>query len=189
MVLGLPNLLTYSRILVIPGIIAGFYLNYPYSNWVTFGLFVYAGLTDYLDGWLARAWDMKSQLGQLLDPIADKLLVISSIVMLVSVGTISGTALIAALIILLRELLVSGLREFLANIGAKLPVSKLAKWKTATQIIAVSMLLLGEAISVVPASLIGIVTLWISAGLTIVTGYVYLRSTIHTIRSTPDDGA
>ena len=189
MVLGLPNLLTYSRILVIPGIVAGFYLNYPYSNWVTFGLFVYAGLTDYLDGWLARAWDMKSKLGQLLDPIADKLLVTSTMVMLVSVGTISGTALIAALIILLRELLVSGLREFLAHIGVELPVSKLAKWKTATQILAVSMLLLGEAISVVPALLIGIATLWISAGLTIVTGYFYLRSTIHAMRSTPDDGA
>ncbi len=172
--LNLPNTLTMSRIVAIPLIVAAFYLDLPTREWVTFGLFVYASVTDYLDGYLARRWQQTSDFGRFLDPIADKLLVGAVIVMMIATGTIGGAAVIAALLIILREILVSGLREFLAGKNTAMPVSRLAKWKTAVQLVAFTALLLSNTMG--GAHTIGIVLLWVAAVLTVYTGFDYLRA-------------
>jgi cardiolipin synthase (CMP-forming) len=181
---SLPNLLTLSRILVVPALVAGFYLHGVWAKWATCILFTAAALTDYLDGYLARSWRQQSSFGRFLDPIADKLLVMAAIVMLVSVGR---APVLPSLVILAREILVSGLREFLAELRVSLPVSRLAKWKTAVQMGAIALLLLGEAAPVqLPAAEIGWFGLWLAAALTLVTGYDYLRAGL---RHMPDDQA
>ncbi|MGY8985609.1 MAG: CDP-diacylglycerol--glycerol-3-phosphate 3-phosphatidyltransferase [Sphingomonadales bacterium] len=175
--LNLPNLLTLSRIFVIPGIIGTFYLGEPLGNWIAVTLYFFAGITDFFDGYLARSQGLTSKLGAFLDPVADKLMVVSAIIMLVAFDKIEGIHILAAMIIMCREILVSGLREFLADLAISVPVTKLAKWKTALQLIAIGALLLGNASpDWLPANNIGFICLWVSAILTVITGYDYLKT-------------
>ncbi len=178
---SLPNILTYGRIAAVP-VLAGvlFFATGEASSWLAFAIFIAACLTDWLDGYLARIWEQQSNLGRMLDPIADKLLVGATLLMLVYVGTISGWSIWAGLIILSREILVSGLREHLAELNVKIHVTQLAKWKTAVQFIALAMLLVGPAAeSVLPGTTIaGVLLLWVAALLTLVTGYDYLKAGI-----------
>jgi len=184
--LSLPNILTYSRIVAVPVVVGCMYaqsiLGAPlWLRWVALVLFIVAGVTDFLDGYYARMWGQQSALGRMLDPIADKLLVASCLLMLAADGTIKGWSLWAAIIILCREILVSGLREYLAAIRISVPVSKLAKWKTTIQLVAIGFMIAGEAGEVIlpPTILIGIILLWIAALLTIYTGWDYLRAGVH----------
>ena len=176
MLTSLPNLLTLSRIVAIPVLVGLLYFHDPIMRWVGLGLFILVGVTDYFDGYFARHWNQVSALGRFLDPIADKLLVASLIVMLVAVGDIRGLVVIPAIIIVCREILVSGLREYLAEIKVPMPVSSLAKWKTAIQMVALGVLIVGEEAgpAILPMDLIGDTGLWIAAILTLVTGYDYL---------------
>ncbi|MFQ6016803.1 MAG: CDP-diacylglycerol--glycerol-3-phosphate 3-phosphatidyltransferase [Kiloniellaceae bacterium] len=175
MLTKLPNLLTLSRIAVIPILVALLFFHGPFTRWVALVLYTAACLTDYLDGYLARHRGEVSAFGRFLDPVADKLLVAGVIVMLVAIGQIRGLILIPALVILCREILVSGLREYLAEIKVPLPVSRLAKWKTTIQMVALGFLIVGEAgPAILPVEAIGEAGLWIAALLTFVTGYDYL---------------
>jgi cardiolipin synthase len=176
-VYSLPNLLTYARIVAVPLVAA--FLFWPqeeWARWSAFTLYALAGVTDYLDGYLARAWQMQSALGRMLDPIADKLLIAVCLMMLVADGTIGGFSIVAAIIILSREILVSGLREYLAELQVSVPVSRVAKWKTAVQIIAVGFLVVGHAgESILPYTVtIGLIFLWLAAILTLYTGADYV---------------
>jgi len=174
---SLPNLLTLSRILAIPIVVGTFYVDGDYARWFACALFSAAGVTDWLDGHMARRWAQQSELGRFLDPIADKLLVAATLFMLVARGRLSTEwALLPALVILCREILVSGLREYLAELRVGLPVSRLAKWKTAIQMVAIGVLIVGSAgPSFLPVVKIGEMLLWIAALLTLLTGYDYLR--------------
>jgi cardiolipin synthase len=175
---SLPNLLTYARIIAIPAMVGCFYIPGDTGRWLAFALFAIASITDYFDGYLARAWQQQSALGRMLDPIADKLLVAAALLILVGDGTIGDREIWAALVILAREILVSGLREFLAEVRVSVPVTRLAKWKTAAQFVAIACLLMGEAGERFFAWTveIGITLLWLSAVLTIYTGFDYLRA-------------
>ncbi|MEI7669250.1 MAG: CDP-diacylglycerol--glycerol-3-phosphate 3-phosphatidyltransferase [Pseudomonadota bacterium] len=168
----IPNILTYSRILVIPLLVLIFiYSRNDVSDWLCASLFLYASITDFFDGYLARAWHANSNIGKFLDPIADKLLIASCLMLLVS----SGRAhILPSLAILCREILVSGLREFLADLNISVPVSTLAKYKTATQMIAIFLLLLGSSFPLLQE--VGNYLLWTAALLTLFTGYAYLRT-------------
>ncbi len=170
---SLPNLLTLSRILVIPVVIASFYVHGDYARW-----FLPAhcsrppGVTDWLDGHVARRWQQQSEIGRFLDPIADKLSVAATLFMLTTFGRLSAGAVFPALVILCREILVSGLREYLAGLRLGMPVSRLAKWKTTIQMVAIGFLIVGGAgPTFIPVAGIGEVLLWIAALLTLVTGY------------------
>jgi cardiolipin synthase (CMP-forming) len=179
--MSLPNVLTYVRIAAVPALVAClFFLKGDVARWSAFSLFVFAGLTDWLDGYLARIWEQQSTLGRMLDPIADKLLVGAVLMMLVHDNTIGGWSIWAAIIILCREILVSGLREFLAELNVKIHVTQLAKWKTTMQMIALGVLLAGPAAEkIVPGIMTGgLVILWIAALLTLWTGYDYLKAGI-----------
>lgn len=177
MITSLPNLLTLSRIVAIPALVGSFYLDPPLSNWVGLAIFALAGITDYLDGHLARVRNEESFLGRFLDPIADKLLVAATLMMLVFVGRIDDWSILPAIVILCREILVSGLREFLAEIRVSVPVSQLAKWKTFVQILAIGFLIVGDAgWHMIPVAEIGTLGLWLAALLTLYTGYDYLRA-------------
>jgi len=179
MLSSLPNLLTLSRILAVPL----FVLLMWWPSWVSytfaFLLFCVAGITDYIDGYLARAHGTVSKLGIFLDPIADKIMVVAVIVMLIHNGQIHGWTVIPALIIILREIAVSGLREFLATAQVSVPVSQLAKWKTAFQMVALGALILAVSAEHwwpgLPAHEIGVIGLFVAAGLTLITGWDYLR--------------
>lgn len=176
---NVPNMLTYARIAAVPALVACFFLLHgDWAYWLALVIFVAAGLTDILDGLVARAWKQQSLLGRMLDPIADKLLVATAILMLVSEGIIGGWSIWAAVVILCREILVSGLREFLAELNVGVPVTRLAKSKTAMQMVAIGILLTGPAgEKVLPGVLtIGLGCLWISAILTLYTGYDYFRA-------------
>ena len=177
---SLPNILTYGRIAAVPAMVACFYLEGHLANWLALTVFIAASITDFLDGYLARAWQQQSALGRMLDPIADKLLVAAALMMLVDAGTIGGWSLLAAIIILSREILVSGLREFLAELRVSVPVTTLAKWKTTMQMVAIGFLLAGPAgDAVIPGvSLVGLTLLWLSAILTLYTGCDYFRAGI-----------
>tara|TARA_Y100001970_G_scaffold292443_1_gene433749 strand:+ start:2335 stop:2883 length:549 start_codon:yes stop_codon:yes gene_type:complete len=177
MKINLSNILTISRILVIPVILFFIYLKSPFYGWLAFILFCLAGITDYFDGYIARLRNEVSNLGTFLDPIADKLLVSSVILILTSKEIITGWETIPALIILLREIAVSGLREYLAGIKVSVPVSKIAKFKTSLQLVALAILILSESgINFIPIILFGKIALWIAALLTLYTGYDYLKS-------------
>jgi len=175
---NLPNILTLSRILVIPILVASFFMEQPIGSHIAFITFTLAGITDFFDGYLARATGSVSKIGQFLDPIADKLMIGAIIIMVVSIKWVSGVHVIAAVIIMCRELLVSGLREFLAGIQVSVPVTLLAKWKTTVQMLALGSLCWSEGAPVfgLPALEIGLTLLWIAAALTIYTGYDYLRT-------------
>jgi len=180
----IPNILTVGRILLVPFFVLAFYLPGFYGDLTAFTLFVIASFTDFLDGMLARMLGEESKLGELLDPIADKIIVATALILLVMDGTIKHYEVIAAIIILTREILISGLREFLAKGQIKLPVSNLAKLKTFLQMVAIALLLTGETGNKIlnfqdyNAQTIGIILLWLSAFLTLYTGYEYLRKGI-----------
>lgn len=176
----LANQLTLSRILLIPVILLLLALPYGWAAWSAWFLFTIAGVTDFLDGYLARRDNQVSRIGQFLDPIADKLLVSAVLLLLVNNGKIDGIAVLPALVILLREVAVSGLREFLAGLSVSVPVSRLAKWKTTIQLIALGFLIVGSENAPwwIPATPIGDILLWIAGGLTVVTGYDYWRASL-----------
>ena len=179
---NLPNLLTLARIAAIPLVLAFMAAGRPaglldpdWAQWIAALLFMAASVTDYLDGWLARRWQLVSRLGRFLDPIADKLLVASVLLLLCAFDVVKSWHIIAAVVILCREIMVSGLREFLAELRVGLPVSSAAKWKTAIQMTALGVLLVGDAgpYWVMP---LGQALLWAAAALTLWTGYDYLRA-------------
>jgi cardiolipin synthase (CMP-forming) len=180
MLTDLPNLLTLSRIGAIPLLVALVALHRPGGDLGACIVFTLAGITDWLDGRLARDRAQTSDLGRMLDPIADKLLVGAALMMLVGTGRLSTYALYPAVVIMLREILVSGLREYLAGVRVGLPVTRLAKWKTGVQMVALGTLIAGDGGAAVlgvpwlPASMIGEWLLWIAALLTLVTGWDYL---------------
>jgi cardiolipin synthase len=175
MLTSLPNQLTLTRVAIIPVIVALIYLPAAWAHWTALGIYAAAAFTDWLDGYLARQREEVSPLGRFLDPVADKLLVTAVIVALIANGTIGPITALPALVILCREMLVSGLREYLAEIQVGMPVSKLAKWKTAAQMIALALLILGPAAPAgVPVMLPGKALLWVAGVLTAITGYDYL---------------
>jgi CDP-diacylglycerol--glycerol-3-phosphate 3-phosphatidyltransferase/cardiolipin synthase len=180
----IPNILTIGRIIIVPFFVLAFYLPGFYGDLTAFVLFLIASFTDFLDGMLARMLGEESKLGELLDPIADKIIVATALILLVMSGTIKHYEVIAAIIILTREILISGLREFLAKGKIRLPVSNLAKLKTFLQMVAIALLLTGETGNKIlnfqdyNAQTIGIILLWLSAFLTLYTGYEYLRKGI-----------
>ena len=184
--LALPNILTYGRIAAVPVVVGCMYWQNIlhgglWLRWAALAVFIGAGVTDFLDGYFARIWGQQSSLGRMLDPIADKLLVGSCLLMLAAEKTIHGWALLAAIVILCREILVSGLREYLAELRVSVPVTRLAKWKTTLQLVAVGFLICGEAgDAIVPVvTNIGILLLWLSALLTLYTGWDYLQAGLH----------
>ena len=188
MITTVPNLLTLSRIIAIPALIGAFYLSSPLSNWLALTIFTVAGITDILDGYVARSMGSESGLGRFLDPIADKLLVAAALLMLVYVGRIGDWAILPTVVILCREILVSGLREFLAELRVSVPVSKVAKWKTVLQMVAISFLIVGDAgWDHIPVMEIGRTGIWIAAIFTIYTGYDYLRAGLRNVK-TPEPG-
>lgn len=180
---SLPNILTYARIVAVPLVVLCFFAegnlkSSDLARWIAVIIFIIASITDFLDGYLARIWKQTSNIGRMLDPIADKLLVSACLLLLTADRTISGWTLWAAIIILCREILVSGLREYLAELKVGVPVSRLAKWKTAAQMIAIIFLLAGPAADKIFAytSLLGLTLLWIASILTLITGWDYFRN-------------
>ncbi|MGQ0664694.1 MAG: CDP-diacylglycerol--glycerol-3-phosphate 3-phosphatidyltransferase [Pseudomonadota bacterium] len=180
MLSSLAMTLTLSRIAAIPLLVMLFYVEGDVVRYLACALYTAAAVTDYLDGYVARAWKQQSRLGRIFDPIADKLLVAATILMLVAIDRIAGLLVLPALVILCRELLVSGLRELLAEVRVSLPVSRLAKWKTGIQMTALGFLIVGDArpTAFLPVSLIGETGLWLSAALTLYTGYDYLKAAL-----------
>ena len=184
MKIKIPNYLTIGRIIIVPIFVFAYYLPGFYGDLLPFLLFLIASFTDFLDGLLARMFKEESKLGELLDPIADKIIVATALILLVMDNTIKNYEVIAAIIILTREILISGLREFLAKGRIKLPVSSLAKLKTVLQMTAISILLTGETGNKIinfqdyNAQTVGIILLWLSSFLTLYTGYDYLRKGI-----------
>ena len=177
----LPNVLTYGRMLAVP-VVAACLLSTDefWMRWLALGIFIAAGITDFFDGYLARVWAQQSALGRVLDPIADKLLVAATLLVLVNDKTISGWSLWAAIVILCREILVSGLREFLAELNVSVPVTKVAKYKTTLQLVALGFLIAGPAgDALVPGvTAAGLLLLWVAGLLTLYTGWDYMRSGI-----------
>lgn len=181
MATNLPNILTYSRIAAIPVVIGLMLMGGPLGNWLAFAVYLCACITDFFDGYLARAWQQQSSLGRFLDPIADKLLVAAVLLMLVAKDSIVGLSILPAAVILCREILVSGLREFLAEVRVGLPVSRLAKWKTGIQMTALGFLVVGVAgpnFGPLTTLEVGVYGLWLAAVLTLITGYDYLRASL-----------
>jgi cardiolipin synthase (CMP-forming) len=177
---SLPNLLTYGRVAAVP-VVAGL-LFWPlddWARWTALAVFALAAITDFLDGYLARVWSQQSSLGRMLDPIADKLLVAVCLLMLAVDEAITGVNLWAAIIILSREILVSGLREFLAELRASVPVTRVAKYKTALQLLALGFLIAPpRGVSFLDTATIGLALLWAAALLTLYTGYDYMRASM-----------
>jgi cardiolipin synthase len=177
--LNLPNILTYGRIAAAPLVGATYYIPGDWGPWIAFLIFVTASVTDYLDGYLARIWQQQSALGRMLDPIADKLLVAVSILVLAEDGMFNGWSWWAAVIILMREVFVSGLREFLAELRVSVPVTRLAKWKTAMQLVAIAALLIAPALQGAKSGILidlGLIFFWAAALVTLYTGYDYFRA-------------
>ena len=185
----IPNILTIGRIIIVPFFVISFFLPGFYGEIIPFLLFILASFTDFLDGLLARLYKEESKLGELLDPIADKIIVSTALILLVMNETIQNYEVVAAIIILTREILISGLREFLADIRIKMPVSSLAKVKTFIQMFSIAILLTGETGNKIinfedyNAQTIGIVLLWLSAFLTLYTAYDYVHKGINRIIS------
>jgi len=180
MKLKIPNILTIGRIIIVPIFVFTFFLPGFFGDLIPFFLFVLASFTDYLDGVLARLFKEESKLGELLDPIADKILVAAALILLVMNGTIKNYEVIAAIIILTREILISGLREFLAKVSITMPSNNLSKLKTFLQMTSIAILLTGDSGNKIfnfedyNAQTIGIILLWLSSFLTLYTGYDYL---------------
>ena len=180
----IPNILTIGRIIIVPFFVLAFYLPGFYGDLTALILFIIASFTDFLDGMLARMFGVESKLGELLDPIADKIIVAAALILLVMNGTIKNYEVIAAIIILTREILISGLREFLATTSVSIQVTSLSKLKTFLQMLSIAILLTGESGNKLinfqdyNAQTIGIILLWLSAFLTLYTGYDYVRKGI-----------
>ncbi len=175
--LNLPNMLTMSRIFIIPLVVATFFFDSPSMRWTACALFAIAGITDFFDGYLARRANQVSNFGRFLDPIADKLLVASVLLLIVAFDRVGPWSYLPALVIMLREITISGLREFLAELRVSVPVTKLAKANTTVQMIALGFLIVGNDAPVwIPAEFIGEIGIWIAAGITFITGYDYLKS-------------
>ena len=185
----IPNILTIGRIIIVPFFVISFFLPGFYGEIIPFLLFILASFTDFLDGLLARLYKEESKLGELLDPIADKIIVSAALILLVMNGTIQNYEVIAAIIILTREILISGLREFLGKVQVQMPVTSLAKVKTFIQMFSIAILLTGETGNTIinfedyNAQTVGIILLWLSAFLTLYTGYDYVRKGIDHIIS------
>lgn len=177
-----PNALTLARIVAILPAVALFYVEASWGRWLLLTLFVAAALTDWFDGYLARKQGSTSPLGRFLDPIADKLLVAACLIMLVAVGQTPGFHALAVVVILLRELTVSGLREYLGEKGVVVPVTKLAKWKTTVQMLALSLMLIAPVFGTLWQN-VGLASLWLAAALTLITGWGYLSGGIKYMRS------
>src|SRR5712692_8874973 len=180
---SLPNMLTYARIAAVPAVVACMYWSEIlhgglWLRWVALAIFIAAAVTDFFDGYFARAWGQQTSFGRMLDPIADKLLVASCLLMLAADDTIKGWSLWAAIVILCREILVSGLREYLAELRVKVQVTRLAKWKTTLQLVAIGFLIAGKAgDAILPVvTPIGLALIWLSALLTLYTGWDYFRA-------------
>ena len=190
----IPNILTIGRIIIVPFFVVSFFLPGFYGEIIPFLLFILASFTDFLDGLLARLYKEESKLGELLDPIADKIIVSAALILLVMNETIRNYEVIAAIIILTREILISGLREFLSDVQIKIPVSSLAKVKTFIQMFSIAILLTGETGNKIinfedyNAQTVGIILLWLSAFLTLYTGYDYVRKGIEHIISEDEKG-
>ena len=184
---NLPNLLTISRIVVIPVIFLTIYIHSAWWYLIGGSLFIIAAITDYLDGYLARSRNELSAFGRLLDPIADKLLVVSALMIIVANGLVDNISYIPVVVILCREILVSGLREFLSEVRVGLPVTRLAKWKTGFQMTALSVLLMSPAkfFNVIEGFWVGLgtVCLWVAGVLTFITGYQYFEKSLAYIKS------
>ena len=184
MKLKIPNILTIGRIIIVPIFVLTFFIPGLFGDLIPFFLFALASFTDYLDGLLARMFKEESKLGELLDPIADKILVAAALILLVMNETIKNYEVIAAIIILTREILISGLREFLAKGRITMQVTSLSKLKTFIQMVSIAILLTGESGNKIinfqdyNAQTIGIILLWLSAALTLFTGYDYMRKGI-----------
>ena len=194
MKLKIPNILTIGRIIIVPIFVLTFFIPGLFGDLIPFFLFALASFTDYLDGLLARMFKEESRLGELLDPIADKILIAAALILLVMNGTIKNYEVIAAIIILTREILISGLREFLARGRITMQVTSLSKLKTFIQMVSIAILLTGESGNKIinfqdyNAQTIGIILLWLSAFLTLYTGYDYLRKGIgHAINQDTKD--
>lgn len=173
---NLANILTFSRIGIIPLVIGGFYMQSPIGDWIAAIVYIVACITDFLDGYVARHWGQTSKLGQFLDPVADKLLVASTLLMLVGFDRIQGISLLPTVVILCREILVSEWRDHLTSLKSELPVSSLSKWKTGIQMTAIALLMVGGPRGIHPALHIGgILGLWGAAFLTLITGYDYIK--------------
>jgi CDP-diacylglycerol--glycerol-3-phosphate 3-phosphatidyltransferase len=183
---SLPNALTVTRIGLVPLFVAAFFLPGEGGRWLVFVLFCLAGATDAFDGMIARKLGAETSFGRMLDPIADKLIVSAALLMLASDGTLQGIHLVPALVILCREILVSGLREFLAKADVSLPVTRIAKVKTAVQVVAIAALIASSASErMLPGVTIGaLIGLWVAAALTFYTGYAYLRAGLAHARGT-----
>jgi cardiolipin synthase len=181
---SIPNALTVGRIVLVPFFVAAFFLPPEPGRWIVFILFCLAGLTDLFDGMIARKLNAESSLGRMLDPIADKLMVSAALLMLSADGTLKGIHLMAALVILCREILVSGLREFLAGAHVSLPVTRVAKLKTVVQMVAIGALIASSATeNMLPGvTLLALACLWIATALTLYTGYAYLQAGLHHAR-------
>ena len=191
MEVNLPNVLTLSRILAIPVICLLLLPDTAWGAWLALIFYTCACVTDFFDGYLARARQQQSTFGQILDPIADKLLVGSVLFMLVGVDRLSGIHILPAAVILCREIIVSGLREHLAQLRVSMPVTSLAKWKTGIQMVAIGFLVVGDAgptLATLTPTMIGIYGLWAAAALTLITGYDYLRAGIRHATGVPDEG-
>lgn len=175
---NLPNMLTYGRIAAVPAVAGLLMYGGHGARWTALVIYVAAAITDFLDGYLARKWQQQSSLGRMLDPIADKVLVAVVLLVLSADGILFGGHIWAAIIILSREVLVSGLREYLGELQVSVPVTSIAKWKTTAQLLAVGFLIAGPAGDVFFAHVtrIGIGLLWIAALLTLYTGYDYFRA-------------
>lgn len=190
MLTKIPNILTLGRIIAIPVLILSLvFMDAPVANWVAFGFYTAACITDFFDGYLARVLDQQSAFGRFLDPIADKLLVASVLLVLMGVDHIGGLTILPAAVILCREILVSGLREFLAEVRVSVPVTRLAKWKTTIQMLALGFLLVGPAgpdFGPIATIEIGIVGLWGAALLTLVTGADYFIAGLRHIARVDD---
>jgi cardiolipin synthase len=186
----LPNLLTLSRIAAIPLLVALAIIGAPWADLAACAVFAAAAITDYFDGKLARERQQTSDFGRMLDPIADKLLVGAALMLLAGMGRLSEFGLLPAIVIMLREILVSGLREYLAGLALGLPVTKLAKWKTGFQMAALGTLLAGDTgasvigLTFLPVSLIGELMLWTAAVLTMITGWDYLQAGLSHVGAT-----
>ncbi len=185
---SLPNILTYGRIIAIPALVACFFVDGDWGRWTAMWIFIAAGVSDFLDGYFARAWQQQSAIGRMLDPIADKLIVSAALLMLAADQTIAGWSLWAGVIILCREILVSGLREFLGSLAVGVPVTRLAKWKTVLQMVAIGFLLAGSAGDKVwsHTTTFGLSLLWMAALLTLYTGYDYLLAAVRHARDERD---
>ena len=182
---ALPNILTIGRIVLVPIFVAAFFLPGNGGRWIVFALFLLAAVTDAMDGMIARKLNAESSFGRMLDPIADKLIVSAALLMLAADGTLEGIHLVPALVILCREILVSGLREFLAGADVSLPVTRIAKLKTTVQMAAIAALIASSASEdMLPGvTLVALAGLWAASALTFYTGYAYLRAGLAHARS------